>query len=111
MSDLIQVDLSKAISGKLLKDACITVAEKMGYVPSLKDKPVKRYYLGSTQEQKGHTEISILLLKNSVSKFSVNGIREGEEQNHFYINLGWPDGYASSNEEVKEYLSVLSKYL
>ena len=106
----IPIDLPKIVTGETLELACIKAAEEMGYRAKPVDEFRKRYsYSGSIREHCEYDETNIRI-GNLFPALQVRGIRKGKEQDRFFVWTGWPHGIAS-NRRIKQYLSVVSKYL
>lgn len=109
MVEVISIDLPQKVSGETLEEACIKAAQEIGYKTKPVDEFIKRYTLGSIQEHKDYYKTSIRV-GNIFPALQVENIKKGERQDYFSVIVGFPIGFASK-KKVKEYLSLVSKYL
>ena len=107
----IPVDLPKPVTGEALEQACIKAAEEMGYRTKSVDDFTISFSLGSIKRHRDYYRTNIAIRNRLfIPVFQVRGIEKGHEQSRFYVWNGMPGGIASE-QEVQDYLEIVSKYL
>ncbi len=103
------VKLQQSVPCSILEKALFKAAEEIGWKAKIEDNFIEEYQLGSVKENQVYESTKIILKGLISKKMSVSFNKKGP-MNYFFIQTGYTHGNASKNE-VKEYLSVVSKNL